>query len=65
MPNPLIRERNGNGNGDGAEYKAPLAQLECVVERVTYHNEENGYAVLKVTMPDAKGRQRGQGARQG
>ena len=51
MPNPIIRERQS----DGEEYKAPLAILECSVERVTYHNEENGYAVLKVTMPDAKG----------
>ncbi len=50
MPDPVIRERNPD-----VAYAAPLAQLECVVERVTYHNEENGYAVLKVTPPEAKG----------
>ena len=45
-----MRERPG----DGQDYSAPLAVLECVVERVTFHNTENGYSVVKVTPAEAE-----------
>lgn len=50
MPSPLIRERRPNLEG----YQAPLAELECTVERVTFHNSENGYSVVKVLPLDVK-----------
>ncbi|WP_309719350.1 helix-hairpin-helix domain-containing protein [Armatimonas sp.] len=37
-----------------AESYRPNEVLECTIERVTYHNEENGYAVLKVLPMDAR-----------
>lgn len=37
-----------------AESYRPNEVLECTIERVTYHNEENGYAVLKVLPADAR-----------
>lgn len=49
MPSPLIRERRDE-NG----YTEPLAIFECVIERVTFHNPENGYAVVKVYASDVK-----------
>ena len=38
---------------EGETYR-PTEALECTIERVTYHNEENGYAVLKVLPMDAR-----------
>jgi exodeoxyribonuclease V alpha subunit len=35
-------------------YQRPLDVLECSIERVTYHNEENGYSVLKVYPADVR-----------
>ncbi len=29
-----------------------MDKLQCVIERVTYHNEENGYSVIKVSAKD-------------
>ena len=29
-----------------------MERLRCVVERITYQNEENGYSVLKVAVMD-------------
>ncbi len=37
-----------------AESYRPNEVLECTIERVTYHNEENGYAVLKVLPADTR-----------
>ena len=51
MTNPLLRERPDNGDGT---YQTPQAVLECVVERVTFHNTENGYSVVKVTPAEAE-----------
>ena len=51
MTNPLLRERPDNGDG---AYQTPQAVLECVVERVTFHNTENGYSVVKVTPAEAE-----------
>ena len=50
MTNPLLRERPDNGDG----YQTPQAVLECVVERITFHNTENGYSVVKVTPAEAE-----------
>jgi exodeoxyribonuclease V alpha subunit len=51
MPNPLgPTERRQE---DDAPYR-PLAILECVIERVTFHNEENGYSVVKVFPADTR-----------
>lgn len=36
------------------EQAAPLVVLKALVERVTYHNPENGYSVLKVKAPDER-----------
>lgn len=45
----MIREkRDENG------YSVPLDTLECVIERVTFHNAENGYSVVKVLPSDVK-----------
>ena len=38
---------------EGETYR-PTEALECTIERVTYHNEENGYAVLKVLPMDVR-----------
>ncbi|WP_395146606.1 ATP-dependent RecD-like DNA helicase [Armatimonas sp.] len=38
---------------EGETYR-PTEALECTIERVTFHNEENGYAVLKVLPMDAR-----------
>ncbi|GAB4456654.1 MAG: hypothetical protein OHK0029_15010 [Armatimonadaceae bacterium] len=53
MPNPLIREPR---NEDG--YSVPLDTLECTIERVTFHNAENGYSVVKVMRADVKEKDR-------
>ncbi|MDX1933351.1 MAG: ATP-dependent RecD-like DNA helicase [Capsulimonadales bacterium] len=37
----------------------PIATLECVIERVTFHNEENGYSVVKVLPAEAKAKAKG------
>jgi ATP-dependent exoDNAse (exonuclease V) alpha subunit/intein/homing endonuclease len=50
MPNPLIRERRPEPDG----YQTPLATLECIIERVTFHNAETGYSVVKVMQADVK-----------
>jgi exodeoxyribonuclease V alpha subunit len=52
MPNPLIRESRSDEYGNSQ----PLAVLECVIERVTFHNADNGYSVVKVSQADAKTR---------
>lgn len=55
MPNPLMNGRvREDGPGDG--YRPPLAVLDCVLERITFHNQENGYSVVKVTDANAKSR---------
>jgi len=54
MQNPLLRTRETDG-----EYQAPLATLECVIERVTFHNTENGYSVVKVTPTETKSKAKG------
>ena len=36
------------------EQAAPLVAIKAIVERVTYHNPENGYSVLKVAVPDER-----------
>ncbi|MES2458991.1 MAG: ATP-dependent RecD-like DNA helicase [Armatimonadota bacterium] len=41
------------------EYQAPLATLECIIERVTFHNAENGYSVVKVTPTETKAKAKG------
>lgn len=38
---------------DAGSYQ-PTEVLECTIERVTFHNEENGYAVLKVLPVDTR-----------
>jgi|GEM_PF-949452 ATP-dependent exoDNAse (exonuclease V) alpha subunit/intein/homing endonuclease len=53
MPNPLIREKRDE---DG--YTVPLDTLECTIERVTFHNAENGYSVVKVMRADVKDKDR-------
>ncbi len=35
---------------EGSQGLFPLEQVEGVVERVTYHNEENGYSVLRIAV---------------
>ena len=58
MPNPMssgrVREEQQQEG-----YSAPMASLECIVERITFHNEANGYSVLKVVPAEAKGRAKG------
>jgi exodeoxyribonuclease V alpha subunit len=59
MPNPLINSRvreTGGGDDIGAQ---DIATLECVIERVTFHNAENGYSVVKVSPLEAKSRAKG------
>jgi len=46
MMRPSVREDSGDYH--------PLDTLECTVERVTFHNEENGYSVLKVLPVDVR-----------
>ncbi|MGC4047396.1 MAG: helix-hairpin-helix domain-containing protein [Armatimonas sp.] len=41
-------------NEEPAQYQKPLDVLECLIERVTFHNEENGYSVLKVLPSDVR-----------
>ncbi len=43
---PLIRETAADG--------APLDTLEGVVERITFHNPENGYTVARLLPPNAR-----------
>ena len=50
MPQPMMRP---SVREDSGEYRA-LDVLECTVERVTFHNEENGYSVLKVIPSDVR-----------
>ncbi len=58
MPNPLMNNRvRESGGGDG--YNGEVATLECVIERVTFHNSENGYSVVKVAPAEAKSRAKG------
>ena len=47
-----VREDNGD---EGSGYQ-PLATLDCIIERVTFHNQENGYSVVKVSDVNAKSR---------
>jgi exodeoxyribonuclease V alpha subunit len=54
MPNPLSRNRVREDGGGG--YGGEMAVLDCVIERVTFHNAENGYSVVKVTDAQAKSR---------
>ncbi len=56
MPNPLIRERAPSYNGDGS---GDFAVFDCIIERVTFHNAENGYAVVKVTPSETKAKAKG------
>jgi len=35
------------------------ATLECIIERVTFHNSENGYSVVKVTPLESKAKAKG------
>ncbi len=39
---------------ESAPPQKPLDTLECLIERVTFHNEENGYSVLKVIPADVR-----------
>lgn len=43
---PLIRETSDAG--------PPLDTLEGVIERITFHNEENGYTVARLLPPNAR-----------
>jgi exodeoxyribonuclease V alpha subunit len=52
MANPMMRSRVREENGDYAA--EPVSVLECVIERVTFHNAENGYSVVRVTPSDVK-----------
>jgi len=56
MPNPMFNRVREGGEGYSSQ---PLATLECVIERITFHNPENGYCVLKVVPAEAKGRAKG------
>jgi exodeoxyribonuclease V alpha subunit len=57
MPPPVRRVQE-----DKPEYNsASVATLECTVERVTFHNDDNGYAVIKVAPMEAKAKARGKG----
>jgi hypothetical protein len=58
MPNPLMRSRSTvrEDNGDEGSGYQPLATLDCIIERVTFHNQENGYSVVKVSDVNAKSR---------
>ena len=42
-----------------AEPLVESATLECLIERVTFHNAENGYSVVKVTPTETKARAKG------
>lgn len=53
MPFPLQNNRVREDN-QGPPYAA--ATLECIIERVTFHNQDNGYSVVKVTDTQAKSR---------
>ena len=54
MPNPLMKTQVRE-TPEG--YAEPLAILEGVIERITFHNSENGYTVAKITpMETGKGR---------
>jgi exodeoxyribonuclease V alpha subunit len=53
MPNPLVRERRDE------EFTAPTASFECIIERVTFHNDENGYSVVKVLPAETKAKAKG------
>ncbi len=44
---------------DSQTYQTPLATLECIIERVTFHNTENGYSVVKVTPTETKAKAKG------
>lgn len=39
---------------DTPEQAAPMVGLKALVERVTYHNPENGYSVIKVKAPNER-----------
>jgi exodeoxyribonuclease V alpha subunit len=54
MPNPLMSSRAREESG-GYDANEPLATLECVLERITFHNAENGYSVVKVTAAEEAG----------
>jgi exodeoxyribonuclease V alpha subunit len=58
MPPPVRRVQEDKPAYDTS---GALATLECTVERVTFHNEENGYAVIKVAPMEAKAKARGRG----
>ena len=51
MSNPSFRPRVRE---EAQTYEKPLDVLECTIERVTYHNEENGYSVVKVLPADVR-----------
>ncbi len=63
LPSSIVRPRNGEGRsgpvGDAEQPRlldapsSPSDHLAGVVERVTFHNEENGFSVLRV---QARGR---------
>ena len=45
MPPPVRRVQE-----DKPDYNsASIATLECIVETITFHNEDNGYSIIKVT----------------
>jgi hypothetical protein len=46
---PRVRETNSDPS-----YTPDV--FDCVIERITFHNEENGYSVVKVVPADAKDR---------
>lgn len=54
MPNPLVRNKPYVREESTPYASEPIAVLDCIVERVTYHNSENGYSVLKVYPADVK-----------
>ena len=58
MANPMMRARVREEDGEYAG--EPLSALECVLERITFHNTENGYSVVRVAPSDNKSVARGE-----
>ena len=54
MMRARVREEDGEYAGE------PLSALECVLERITFHNTENGYSVVRVAPSDNKSVARGE-----
>ena len=55
MANPLVRNRPPQVRETDGHYQSePLVTLDCVIERVTYHNADTGHAVVKVMPADVK-----------